>query len=215
MDHKPLLTSSHSSEFGQELLGRASEIEQQEERDVRERALAVDMDISAPNPEERVSALDPSVGRRLSFQPLAGDTPIEKSGSPDINRTCGPGTLDRDAIILEQSMTSPDLLIEEQAIKSHFPTSANDDSIKLPKSGIGFYGADFQQKAKSITSSSTSRKEYRRLKARQARLKDNLLVRSWKQHRMFACRASLTALQNARLPSPSSRCMFAWHAWSS
>ncbi|KAJ3056604.1 hypothetical protein HK097_005767 [Rhizophlyctis rosea] len=48
--------------------------------------------------------------------------------------------------------------------------------MPAPKSGSGLYGVDFQQRAKSVTSSSTSRKEYRRLKARQARLKENLLA---------------------------------------
>ncbi|KAJ3039542.1 hypothetical protein HDV00_012118 [Rhizophlyctis rosea] len=191
---KYLMVVANNTEFGQELLARADEIEAQEEREVREHAVQAVVEQRPCMPKEEKEALQAEARRpSVQFPALPEEShelpdpelsPLEEiSPSQEMDSSHPSRTLGRQSDgYHEQEFSKADL--EEQPSKTDFQQgvaewvakATRNDALKSSKLA-NMPTSDFHQKAKSITSSSTSRKEYRRLKARQARLKENLLVR--------------------------------------
>ncbi|KAJ3050625.1 hypothetical protein HK097_008391 [Rhizophlyctis rosea] len=189
---KYLMVVVNNIELGQELLNRADEIEAQEARDIRERAASLP-----------TASLHPS-GMPGEDQPTLSAASSILSGSsssimgmpetiPEEPRVVN-GASTMEQLPMDNSMSGfrrPDMSTEmmpqkrgsmkqgtETAGMRRPPTSPPQEELNLDDINVigSGEGVQFVHKAKSIASSNTSRKEFRRLKARQARLKDNLLA---------------------------------------
>ncbi|KAJ3030524.1 hypothetical protein HDV00_008863 [Rhizophlyctis rosea] len=176
---KYLIVVANNPETGQELLMRADEIEAQEERDVRERAVVTTLTERPTMPKEEKDALQTEARRpSVQFPPAVPDgipempengnesTTFHRSATTD---ACG------QPMGMEHQMSN---LTDGSSIAEWLARARQAEASKASKIAQAPHAnaVDFRRKAKSVTSTSTSRKEFRRLKARQLRLKENLLA---------------------------------------
>ncbi|KAJ3039388.1 hypothetical protein HDV00_012264 [Rhizophlyctis rosea] len=187
---KYLMVVANNAELGQELLNRADEIEIQEAREVRERAVRQSFVAQPTVPEiqemdeNMLATSNPSL-----HSGFAGSDMSLPEGVPDALRIASGDVIEEDLPKGDSApipparaslkLPGPEGSSETMPPKVFSPNGRRSPFGDLSTSGTNFQSpgaGEFTGKAKSIASSNTSKKEFRRLKARQARLKENLLV---------------------------------------
>ncbi|KAJ3052800.1 hypothetical protein HK097_005637 [Rhizophlyctis rosea] len=187
---KYLMVVANNNELGQELISRAADIEAQEEKGVRERAAQAFGKGSEPQPDSASSSgeeepepispgltlpredLDDAAYKEESTMELGGGL-RSMASDPAFGRP-KPQSDDIGSSKMVRGLTEFDMEVGEAPVVKVHRASYEQSPIRGPMEGSP--GALQAGKAKSVASSSASRKEYRRLKARQTRLKENLLA---------------------------------------